>query len=165
MRFYGFSADEIVPTDENLPTEYDPKCAWALRNMQLFPIEVNRASVEELLRVPGIGAKGAYKIVQARKHTTLNFEHLKKMRIVLKRAKYFITANGKFIGSDRQDTVKYRLALAERAETSEQLSLFSKPAILEEEQTKLLLSATQSEKQFLLSSSPQIATSVLTGEL
>ena len=165
IRFYGFSADEIAPTDENLPTEYDPKCAWALRNMQFFPIEVNKASVEELLRVPGIGAKGAYKIIQARKHAKLEFEHLKKMRIVLKRAKYFITANGKFIGENKQETLKYRLAIAERAENSEQLSLFSTLPTVNEEQTKLLLSATGEEKAFLLSSSPQIARSVLTGEL
>ena len=165
IRFYGFSADEIAPTDENLPTEYDPKCAWALRNMQFFPIEVNKASVEELLRVPGIGAKGAYKIIQARKHAKLEFEHLKKMRIVLKRAKYFITANGKFIGENKQETLKYRLAIAERAENSEQLSLFSTLPTVNEEQTKLLLSATGEEKGFLLSSTPQIARSVLTGEL
>ena len=165
IRFYGFSADEIAPTDENLPTEYDPKCAWALRNMQFFPIEVNKASVEELLRVPGIGAKGAYKIIQARKHAKLEFEHLKKMRIVLKRAKYFITANGKFIGENKQETLKYRLAIAERAENSEQLSLFSTIPTVNEEQTKLLLSATGEEKGFLLSSTPQIARSVLTGEL
>ena len=165
IRFYGFTADEIAPLNENLPTEYDPKCAWALRNMQFFPVEINRASVEELLRVPGIGAKGAYKIIQARKHATLTFEHLRKMRIVLKRAKYFITANGKFIGEGKEETLKYRLALAERAETSEQLSLFSALPKIEEDRTKLLLSTTQSEKRFLLSSTPQIASSVLTGEL
>ena len=87
MRFYGFDSSEILPVGENLATEYDPKCAWALRNLQLFPVEVNRASVEQLLRVPGIGAKGAYKIIAARKHATLNFDDLKKMRIVLKRAR------------------------------------------------------------------------------
>lgn len=86
LRFYGFTTEEIAPAGENLPAEYDPKCAWALRNMQYFPVEINRASVEQLLRVPGIGAKGAYKIVTARKYAKLTFEDLKKMRIVLKRA-------------------------------------------------------------------------------
>ena len=99
MRFYGFTADEIAGTSENLPEEYDPKCAWALKNMHLFPVEINSAPLEMLLRVPGIGNLGAYKILKARKFSSLGFEDLTKMRIVLKRAKHFITCNGKFFGS------------------------------------------------------------------
>ena len=66
LRFYGFSAEEIAGEGENLPEEYDPKCAWALRHMELFPVEINRAPLEMLLRVPGIGTVGAYKIINPR---------------------------------------------------------------------------------------------------
>ena len=83
MRFYGFTAEEIAAEGENLPEEYDPKCAWALKNMQYFPVEINSAPLEALLRVPGIGTLGAYKIIKARKYTPLGFEDLAKMRIVL----------------------------------------------------------------------------------
>ncbi|MBE5752517.1 MAG: putative DNA modification/repair radical SAM protein [Clostridiales bacterium] len=165
MRFYGFSSEEISPLDENLPMEYDPKCAWALRNMQFFPIEVNTASVEELLRVPGIGAKGAYKIISARKSCALSFEHLKKMRIVLKRAKHFITASGKFYGEKKQENVKFHLMLAERQENAKQLDFFTLLPSQAEEKNQILLSATQRDKEFLLNSSPQIASSVLSGQL
>lgn len=125
LRFYGFSAEEIAGAGENLPTEYDPKCAWALKNMQLFPVEINRAPLEMLLRVPGIGTLGAYKIMQARKHTNLNFDDLAKMRIMLKRAKHFITCGGKFYGSENIASVRNMLALEAREEQYEQLSLFS----------------------------------------
>jgi len=154
LRFYGFSSEEILSENEDLPMEYDPKCAWALKNMQFFPVEINKASVEELLRVPGIGAKGAYKIVSARKYTTLTFEHLQKMRIVLKRAKHFITCAGKFFGSDDPQTVKLRLTLAERTDTAEQLSFF--------EHGLLPPPITQ---KFLLNSTPETALTVLTGQL
>ena len=127
MRFYGFDADEIAKEGENLPEEYDPKCAWALRNMQFFPVEINTAPLEKLLRVPGIGTLGAYKIIKARKFAKLDFSDLAKMRIVLKRAKFFITCGGKFDGSDNYDTVKTALMLEERSEKYEQLSLFSTP--------------------------------------
>ena len=127
MRFYGFDADEIAKEGENLPEEYDPKCAWALRNMQFFPVEINTAPLEKLLRVPGIGTLGAYKIIKARKFAKLDFSDLAKMRIVLNRAKFFITCGGKFYGSDNYDTVKTALMLEERSEKYEQLSLFSTP--------------------------------------
>lgn len=124
LRFYGFDVEEIVPEGENLSPEFDPKCAWALRNMQLFPVEVNRAPLEVLLRVPGIGFRSAYKITEARKHTALTFEHLKKMRVVLKRARHFITANGKFYGTENQTAVRGLLAAGERQANATQLSLF-----------------------------------------
>lgn len=127
MRFYGFSAQEIAGDQENLPEEYDPKCAWALKNLQLFPVEVNRAPLEMLLRVPGIGCISAYRILRARKHTTLHFEDLAKMRIVLKRAKHFITCDGKFYGSENTNTVRSLLALECKDEQYEQLSMFSSP--------------------------------------
>ena len=127
MRFYGFTAEEIAGEGENLPEEYDPKCAWALKNMHLFPVEINTAPLEMLLRVPGIGNLGAYKILKARKFTSLGFEDLAKMRIVIKRAKHFITCNGKFFGSENISSVRTMLALEAKEERSEQLSLFSTP--------------------------------------
>ncbi len=125
LRFYGFNVEEIVPEGENLATEFDPKCAWALRNLHLFPVEVNRAPLEMLLRVPGIGARSAYKITEARRHATLTFDTLKKMRVVLKRARHFITANEKFYGVENAETVRGLLAAGEAQENAEQLSLFS----------------------------------------
>ena len=124
LRFYGFSVEEIVPEGENLPMEYDPKCAWALRNMHLFPVEINRAPLEMLLRVPGIGSRNAYKIIEARKYNTLSFESLQKMRVALKRAQHFITCNGKFFGEKNEHAVRGLLAAAETQESAEQLNLF-----------------------------------------
>ncbi len=124
LRFYGFSVEEIVESNENLSMEFDPKCAWALRNMHLFPVEINRAPLEVLLRVPGIGAKNAYKIMEARKFTKLSFEDLTKMRVALKRAKHFITCDGKFYGAKRESAVRGLLAAAETQESAEQLNLF-----------------------------------------
>lgn len=128
IRFYGFNVKEICDEDENLPKEYDPKCAWALKNMHLFPIEVNTAPLEMLLRVPGIGAKSAYRITEARKFTSLDFDNLIKMRIVIKRAKHFITCKGKFYGYDSLPQIKTSLLLEGNSEVSEQLSMFSDPS-------------------------------------
>lgn len=91
MRFYGFKADEIL--DQNNPfldLEVDPKLGWALRNIEFFPINLQVASLETILRVPGIGNTSAYKIVQARKFQKLSLEHLKKMGVATNRAKYFL---------------------------------------------------------------------------
>ncbi len=125
IRYYGFSVNEICDEQENLPQEYDPKCAWALRNMHLFPVEINTAPLETLLRVPGIGAKSAYRITEARKFSKLDFDNLAKMRIVLKRAKHFITCKGKFYGSDSFAQVKTALLIAGSNEVNEQLTMFS----------------------------------------
>ena len=98
LRFYGFHADELLSTDHpNFNILLDPKCDWALRHLELFPVEVNTASYAKLLRVPGIGTKSAQRIVKARKQGYLDFSHLKKIGVVLKRAKYFITCNGKMM--------------------------------------------------------------------
>ncbi len=129
IRFYGFDVDEICGEDENLSPDYDPKCAWALKNMQLFPVEINSAPLETLLRVPGIGARGAYKICEARKFASLDFDNLAKMRIVLKRAKHFITCKGKFYGSDSFAQVKTSLMLEGTNERAEQLSMFSERSV------------------------------------
>ena len=93
--------------------------------MHLFPVEINRAPLEVLLRVPGIGAKNAYKIMEARKYTKLSFEDLTKMRVALKRAKHFITCDGKFYGAKQEGMIRGLLAEAETQESAEQLNLFS----------------------------------------
>ena len=93
--------------------------------MHLFPVEINSAPLEMLLRVPGIGAKSAYRITEARKFSQLDFDNLAKMRIVLKRAKHFITCKGKFYGSDSFAQVKTSLLIAGAGEMDEQLSMFS----------------------------------------
>lgn len=95
LRFYGFDTDEITPESAPvLDEELDPKCAWALRNAQFFPVDINSADKNILLRVPGIGVKGAYKILAARKFSKIRFEDLFKFGIAVKRAKYFITCDG-----------------------------------------------------------------------
>lgn len=104
LRFYGFQADELLSeTQPNFNDQIDPKCDWALRHLELFPVEVNTASYEELLRIPGIGPKSVARIVQARRYGSLDFDHLKKMGVVLKRAHYFITCGGKTLYPIRID--------------------------------------------------------------
>jgi putative DNA modification/repair radical SAM protein len=97
LRFYGFSADEILSeqTPDFNPL-LDPKCNWVVNNMHRFPVEINSAPKEELLRVPGIGVKSVFKILQARRSCKLSFESLKKLGVVLKRARFFITCGGEF---------------------------------------------------------------------
>ena len=127
IRFYGFDVNELCGEGENLCTDYDPKCAWALKNMHLFPVEINTAPLEMLLRVPGIGSKSAYKITEARRFCALGFDNLAKMRIVLKRAKHFITCKGKFYGAEG-NAARAALLIDEKNRTdvcNEQLSLFS----------------------------------------
>ena len=97
MRFYEFNVDEIIEEDEPfLDPLVDPKCNWALRHIDQFPAEVNKVPYEMLLRIPGIGVLGARRIVQARRHRSIRFEDFKRLRIPLKRAKYFITCNGMY---------------------------------------------------------------------
>lgn len=96
LRFYGFEAKEILDDkNQNFNPYLDPKCNWAIHNMNLFPVEVNRAPYEMLLRVPGIGVISARKIMTARKVGILDYSDLKKLGVVLKRAAYFILCNGK----------------------------------------------------------------------
>ena len=96
LRFYGFEAKELLDQNhQNFHPLVDPKCNWALNHMDLFPVDVNRASYDLLLRVPGIGVTSAKRIISARKVNRLTFEGLKKIGVVLKRAQYFITCSGK----------------------------------------------------------------------
>lgn len=99
IRIYGFDTKELLNYENpNLDLDLDPKSSWALRNLQLFPIEINTADYEMLIRVPGIGIKSAKKIIMARKKGYLCYEDLRNFGIVLKRAKNFITCNGKYHG-------------------------------------------------------------------
>ena len=97
LRFYGFAADEILDNEHrDFNPLLDPKCNWAVNHFEYFPVEVNRAPYEMLLRVPGIGVKSARRIMVARRHSSLDFIGLKRLGVVLKRAKYFITCRGKY---------------------------------------------------------------------
>ena len=99
LRFYGFTAQELFTQgQENLSLHMDPKCHWALGHLDQFPMEINRADYRMLLRVPGIGQTSAKRIISARRVGALNFDHLKKIGVVLKRAQYFITCSGKMNG-------------------------------------------------------------------
>ena len=96
LRYYGFTTDELLSEDRpNFNILLDPKCDWALRHLEYFPVEINRADYETLLKVPGIGVKSARRIIKARRCGMLNFDDIKHMGVVLKRAVYFITCLGK----------------------------------------------------------------------
>ena len=94
LRFYNFKVDEIVDDSyPDLDLEIDPKLAWALRHPEAFPVDINRADYEMLLRVPGLGVKSAKMILTARRYSRLGTSHLKQIGVVLKKAQYFITCN------------------------------------------------------------------------
>ncbi len=98
LRYYGFGAAELLSEQRpNFNIFLDPKCDWAVRHLEQFPVEINRADYQTLLRVPGIGVKSARRIVGARKSASLNFDDLKKIGVVLKRALYFITCSGRMM--------------------------------------------------------------------
>lgn len=100
LRFYGFTADELLSEKRpNFNVFLDPKCDWALGHLEQFPIEINKADYKTLLRIPGIGVNSAKRIVKARRTTKLDFNDLKKLGIVLKRAMYFITCSGRMMYS------------------------------------------------------------------
>ena len=134
MRFYHFRAEELLDEEnQNFNVLLDPKCCWALKHLEIFPVEINRADYYTLLRVPGIGYKSAGRIVKARRLGSLEFEDLKKMGVVLKRALYFITCGGKMMYPVRIDedyitrnllNTKERLPQGAGSETFRQLSLF-----------------------------------------
>lgn len=98
LRFYGFEASELLNEKQpNFNVLLDPKCNWALGHLERFPVEINKADYDTLLRVPGIGVNSAQRIVMARKTASLDFNDIKKMGVVLKRALYFITCSGKML--------------------------------------------------------------------
>ena len=127
LRFYDFKADEILDEkDPFVDPLLDPKTNWAIKNSHFFPIEINKASYKELLRVPGIGVTSAKRIVMTRKYSTIRYEHLKKLGIVIKRAKYFIVVNGEFLGFKKENPELLRNALMEKEKmVTEQLRLFN----------------------------------------
>ena len=116
LRFYGFKADELLDdAHRDFDMQLDPKCDWAMRNMQFFPVEVNKADYSILLRVPGIGVRSAQRIVNARRVQALDFTGIKKLGVVLKRARYFITCKGKYIDSlEMNETFIRQNLLADR---------------------------------------------------
>lgn len=134
MRFYGFEAGELL--DEKRPNFnvfLDPKADWAVRHLELFPVEINRADYQLLLRIPGIGVKSAQRIVKARRTAFLSFDDLKKIGVVLKRALYFITCGGKMMYRTRIEedyivrnltAVKEKLPFDADGMTYRQMSLF-----------------------------------------
>lgn len=145
LRFYGFEAKELLSEDRpDFNILLDPKADWALRHLEAFPVEINRAPYEQLLRVPGIGVKSAQRIVQARRSSRLDFTHLKKIGVVLKRALYFITCGGKMMYPTRLEEnyitrqllgMKERLPFEADGVTYQQLSLFDdRRFIIDQEQ-------------------------------
>lgn len=115
MRFYNFKADEIV-SDKNpfLDLSIDPKTNWAINHLEFFPVEINRASYGELLRVPGFGKTYAYRIVKARRFANLTFDDLKLLKISIKKAINFITVGGKYRGVKFIDSNHLRMLMQEK---------------------------------------------------
>lgn len=130
IRFYHFRADEVLTASHpHLDMDVDPKTAWALRNLDQFPLEINRADYHMLLRIPGVGLKSAERIITARKYGSLSFHHLNKLGVVLKRARYFLTCQGKFLeSSENEAVIRQKLlavdAVVENKAASLQLPLF-----------------------------------------
>lgn len=127
LRFYKFSLDDIVNDQHpNLDLEVDPKVSYALRNPQLFPVDINYADYEIILRIPGVGVKSAQKIVSSRIHQRLHLDHLKQMGVALKRARHFIQCPGAPI--QRKDLQMHdlrQLLVADKTAQKTQLALFN----------------------------------------
>ena len=146
LRFYGFKADELLDeAHPNFNNILDPKCDWALRHIDKFPIEINKADYFTLLRIPGIGIISAKKIIAARRQFQLDFESLKKLGVVLKRAKYFITCKGKYfdkVYKFNQSFIETNLMYQERnflpQPEFKQLSLFEQLQPTKEDKIKCL---------------------------
>lgn len=131
LRYYHFRAEEILDESQpDLDPRMDPKCCWALRHLEFFPVEVNKADYEALLRVPGLGVRSAKRILRARRVGPLNFEGLKRLGVVLKRAQYFLTCSGRMMTGLRvsEDGLLRHLVSLEAPALAgpvpEQLSLF-----------------------------------------
>ncbi len=124
LRNYGFSADEILSEEHPFLDEHlDPKAAWALRHPEFFPVDVNRAEYRALLRVPGIGVTSAKRIVAARRFAVFTPEDLKKIGVVMKRARYFITCSGRPVERlfDRPSLIRRKLLAAETVPVQQSL--------------------------------------------
>jgi putative DNA modification/repair radical SAM protein len=124
LRFYHFTATEILTEDQPfLDAHIDPKTAWALKNLDFFPIDINRADYETLLRIPGIGAKTARRIIETRRSRSLTIENLHRMGAALKRARYFLSAGGAYIERP-DDPARIRRLLSDTDGAGLQLPLF-----------------------------------------
>lgn len=146
LRFYGFQAEELLnETHPNFNTMLDPKCDWAIRNLDQFPIEINTASYYSLLRIPGIGVISAKKIIMARRKFNLDFNALKKLGVTLKRAQFFITCKGKYydkVYKMNPTFIETNLLSQERQKTQhnqfKQISLFDNLLPTKEDKIKCL---------------------------
>lgn len=146
LRFYGFTADELLDKNHpNFNNILDPKCDWALRHLDNFPVEINTADYYTLLRIPGIGVISAKKIIRARSSFSLSFDALSKLGVVLKRAKYFITCKGKYydkIYKFNENFIETNLVYQERSQLPkydfEQLSIFDNLLPTKEDKVKCL---------------------------
>jgi putative DNA modification/repair radical SAM protein len=132
LRFYGFDIRELLNEEhQNLDLDIDPKLSWALRNRDVFPLDINRADRQLIARVPGIGMKSVHKINEARKFRKLNWEHLRKIGVALNRAKYFITCDSadwekRDLSSEKMKGLILQNSVSKfRKENGTQLSLFS----------------------------------------
>ncbi|MCI7146196.1 MAG: putative DNA modification/repair radical SAM protein [Clostridiales bacterium] len=126
LRFYGFKVDELFGAeDTELDPDLDPKVIWAIRHLDEFPVEVNTASPEMLLRIPGIGEISARRIIRQRRHAAVRYDDLKKMGVVLKRARYFILCCGRYYGEADFEPDRIRSALLGQ-EQGVQLSIFDR---------------------------------------
>ncbi len=138
LRFYKFSAGEILSDkNPNFNPYLDPKCNWAINNMDIFPLEINKASYEQLLRIPGVGVKSAQKILVARRMSKLSFDDLKKLGVVLKRARYFVLCDGKkdpLFSESPTNFLKAMLSNKERELLLQQTSFNTKQTSLFEEE-------------------------------
>lgn len=146
LRFYGFEASEILDeAHQEFNPFLDPKCNWAINHLELFPVEINKISYDMLLRVPGVGVKSANRIMIARRTGSLSFDGLKKIGVVLKRAQYFITCNGKMTEGLKFNNQSILRALVSEKDAQmlpenqiEQLSLFKNISPSKEDLQKCL---------------------------
>lgn len=123
LRFYGFDVNEILPADNtNLELDQDPKLVWALRNRHLFPVDVNRAPKEMLLRVPGLGVRNVERILQGRRHRKIRYEDLVKMHVQMSKAKFFLVTEDDHSGTRLLDSPFLKTLLSEKEQV--QLDLF-----------------------------------------
>ncbi|MGD1962123.1 MAG: hypothetical protein ACFB2Y_24945 [Fulvivirga sp.] len=124
-RFYGFNMDEIVDKEQpSLDLKIDPKLGYALRNLDLFPVDINTAPYELILRIPGIGLKTAGMIVQSRKYGKVRYEDIKKMGAAMNRAKYFIQVTGRPLplSTDTPEGIRHQIIYQDK---KAQLTLFN----------------------------------------
>jgi putative DNA modification/repair radical SAM protein len=149
LRFYGFSANELLDEqNQSFHPLVDPKCSWALNHMEFFPVEINSAPYETLLRIPGIGVKSARRIMQARRAGKLDFDGLKRLGVVLKRAQYFVVCSGKILqGLKISQDAALRALISEQGQallpeqSVQQLSFFDTPSLMKPEAIKCLTKA------------------------